>query len=232
MNKSQDRQMQMVGGNGRNLFRKFAGQNAGNQIGYNTGQIARNQNGYNAVHNVGNQVGKNAIQKLASRVKGNGNVNNSNPIRLRKLLGLKDFKMILRVTTTQALEDFWMNKAEIKTMNIDDLCNNFKIVEQSVNKSIGASSDAQNLAFMTAPSTSSTNDVNTAKPAYEVSTVSPNVNTVSPQDLKQIHEDDLEAIDLKWKLSLLSMRAKRVFQLSQDGHFARECRTPRNKEGQ
>ncbi|GKB69354.1 hypothetical protein Tco_0930766 [Tanacetum coccineum] len=89
---------------------------------------------------------------------------------------------------------------------------------------------------MTAPSTSSTNDVNTAKPTYEVSTVSPNVNTASPQvsttnfsdntmyafmvenpngsnllqqDLEQIHEDDMEAIDLKW-----------------------ECRAPRNKEGQ
>ncbi|GKC25618.1 hypothetical protein Tco_1027768, partial [Tanacetum coccineum] len=103
----------------------------------------------------------------------------------------------------------WMNKAEIETMSIDDLYNNFKIVKQSVKKSVGASSGAQNLAFMTAPSTSSTNDVNTAKPAYEVSTVSPNVNTASPQDLEQIHEDDLEAIDLKWQLSLLSMRAKR-----------------------
>ncbi|GKD00141.1 hypothetical protein Tco_1170415 [Tanacetum coccineum] len=97
---------------------------------------------------------------------------------------------------------------------------------------------------MTALSTSSTNDVNTAKPAYEVSIVSPNVNTASPQvsiasfsdnvvyafmvknpngsnllqqDLEQIHEDDLEAMDLKWQLSPLSMRAKRVFQLSQDG---------------
>ncbi|GJT32605.1 hypothetical protein Tco_0923024 [Tanacetum coccineum] len=28
------------------------------------------------------------------------------------------------------------------------------------------------------------------------------------QDLDQIHEDDLEAMDLKWQLSLLSMRAK------------------------
>ncbi|GJT99685.1 putative ribonuclease H-like domain-containing protein [Tanacetum coccineum] len=36
----------------------------------------------------------------------------------------------------------------------------------------------------------------------------------------QIHEDDLEAIDLKWQLSLLNMRAKR------------ECRASRNKEGQ
>ncbi|GKD70753.1 hypothetical protein Tco_1324843, partial [Tanacetum coccineum] len=60
---------------------------------------------------------------------------------------------------------FWINKAEIETMCIDDLYNNFKIVEQSVKKSIGANSGAQNLAFMTTPSTSSTNDVNTAKPA-------------------------------------------------------------------
>ncbi|GJV33980.1 putative ribonuclease H-like domain-containing protein [Tanacetum coccineum] len=178
----------------------------------------------------------------------------------------------------------WMNKAEIETMSIDDLYNNFKIVEQSVKKSVGASSGAQNLAFMTAPSTSSTNDVNTAKPAYEVSTISSNVNTASPQvstasfsdnavyafmvenpngsnllqqDLEQILEDDLEAMDLKWQLSLLSMRAKRYYQKTgkkifinandtdgydkskvecfnchKMGHFARECRASRNKEGQ
>ncbi|GJU66897.1 putative ribonuclease H-like domain-containing protein [Tanacetum coccineum] len=178
----------------------------------------------------------------------------------------------------------WMNKAEIETMSIDDLYNNFKIVERSVKKSIGTSIGAQNMAFMTAPSTSSTNDVNTAKPAYEVSIVSPNVNTASPQvstasfsdnvvyafmienpngsnllqqDLEQIHEDDLEVMDLKWQLSLLSMRAKRYFQRTSKkifintndtigydkskvecfnchkmGHFAMECRVPRNKEGQ
>ncbi|GJV32491.1 putative ribonuclease H-like domain-containing protein [Tanacetum coccineum] len=119
----------------------------------------------------------------------------------------------------------WMNKADNEIMRIDDLYNNFKIVEQDVKKYVGASSGAQNLAFMTAPSTSSTNDVNTANPAYEVSTVSPNINTTCPQqDLEQIHEDDLEAMNLKWQLSLLSMRAKRVFQLSQDGTLSRECR--------
>ncbi|GKF07831.1 hypothetical protein Tco_0042055 [Tanacetum coccineum] len=55
----------------------------------------------------------------------------------------------------------WMNKPEVNTMGIDDLYNNFKIVEQKVKKSVGASSGAQNLAFMTALSTSSTNDANT-----------------------------------------------------------------------
>ncbi|GJR16781.1 ribonuclease H-like domain-containing protein [Tanacetum coccineum] len=75
-------------------------------------------------------------------------------------------------------------------------------------------------------------------------------------DLEQIHEDDLEAMDLKWQLSLLSVRenkyyqrtCKKIFINGNDiagydkskvecynyhklGHFARECRAPRSKEG-
>nr|GEX80289.1 hypothetical protein [Tanacetum cinerariifolium]GEX97367.1 hypothetical protein [Tanacetum cinerariifolium] len=101
----------------------------------------------------------------------------------------------------------WMNKADIKIMSIDDLYNNFKVVEQDVKKTIGTSTGAQNMAFMTAPSTSSTNDVNTANPDYEAST-----------DIEQIHKDDLEAMDLRWQLSLLSMRAK-------DGQFRNQDNT-------
>ncbi|GJX98898.1 hypothetical protein Tco_0355917 [Tanacetum coccineum] len=64
--------------------------------------------------------------------------------------------------------------------NIDDLYNNFKIVEQDVKKTIGASTGTQNMAFMTAPSTSSTNNVNIAN--SNVSTISTNVNTASLKD--------------------------------------------------
>nr|GEU61916.1 hypothetical protein [Tanacetum cinerariifolium] len=47
------------------------------------------------------------------------------------------------------------------------------------------------------------------------------------EDLKQIDPDDLEEMDLKWKMDMLTMRARRR------GHFARECRSPkdnRNKD--
>ncbi|GJR14873.1 retrovirus-related pol polyprotein from transposon TNT 1-94 [Tanacetum coccineum] len=106
----------------------------------------------------------------------------------------------------------WMNKPEIETISIDDLYNNFKIVEQKVKKSIGASS----------VSTASP-DVNTASPQVRTASFSDNAlyafmienfngSNLLQKDLKQIHEDDLEAMDLKWQLSLLSMREKRYYQ--------------------
>nr|GEU30265.1 ribonuclease H-like domain-containing protein [Tanacetum cinerariifolium] len=81
MNMGQDRQMQMIGGNGGNQFRQYAGQNAGNL------------NGYNAVQNVGNQVAQNprvqndGIQNqigngnlVAVRAEGNAAGHNGNQI--------------------------------------------------------------------------------------------------------------------------------------------------------
>ncbi|GKC63920.1 hypothetical protein Tco_1096518 [Tanacetum coccineum] len=93
------------------------------------------------------------------------------------------------------------------------------------------SSGAQNLAFMTAPSTNNTNDTNTASP--QVSTTSPNVNAASPQS--KFMKDRFEVtMDLKWQLSLLSVRAKRnsVKNCHKFWTHARECRAPRSKEGQ
>ncbi|GJZ18652.1 hypothetical protein Tco_0554775 [Tanacetum coccineum] len=99
-----------------------------------------------------------------------------------------------------------MNKPEVETMSIDDLYNNFKIVEQKVKKFVGTSS----------VSTASVSD----NAVYAFMVENPNGSNVLHQDLEQIHKDDLEAMDLKWQLSLLSVRAKK------------ECRAPRSKDGQ
>ncbi|GJX87668.1 hypothetical protein Tco_0339682 [Tanacetum coccineum] len=115
---------------------------------------------------------------------------------------------------------------------IDDLYNNFKIVEQSVKKSVGASGGAQNLAFITASTTSgtndlnsSTNDLNTVIPAYEVSTASPNVNAASLQVSTASFSDNTVN---GFEVAALSAK----YEGKKIGRFARVCRVPRNKEGQ
>nr|GEZ66926.1 hypothetical protein [Tanacetum cinerariifolium] len=65
MNMGQDRQMQMVGGNGGNQFRQYTGQNAGNPAGYNDvigNQVTQNAVQNPKVQNVGNQNGLIGVQ--------------------------------------------------------------------------------------------------------------------------------------------------------------------------
>ncbi|GJY15634.1 hypothetical protein Tco_0386056 [Tanacetum coccineum] len=136
-----------------------------------------------------------------------------------------------------------MNKLSCRLNSIRCiLYNNFKIVEQKVKKTVGTSSGGENLAFMTAPSSSSTNDANTV--CSQVSAASPGVNTASPQVSlakyveQNFMKDDLEAIDLKWpppvrrvrRLSLAKCeRAKKYYQKDKE---RRKCRAPSSKEGQ
>ncbi|GJT45057.1 ribonuclease H-like domain-containing protein [Tanacetum coccineum] len=101
----------------------------------------------------------------------------------------------------------WMNKPDFETMGLDDLYNNFKIVEQKVKRTVAGNNDDKNLAFLTTSSSSSTNQINTVNTG--VSTGTTKVNTA---DLEQIHDDDLEEMDLKWNMALLSMRARKFYQ--------------------
>nr|GFD16633.1 hypothetical protein [Tanacetum cinerariifolium] len=106
MNMGQDRQMQMVRGNGENQFRQYAGQNVGNLNGYNAVQNVRNQVAQNAiqhprVQNVRNQNGLisvlgNANQNgngnlVAARAEGNATGHNGNQIRCYNCKGMGHF---------------------------------------------------------------------------------------------------------------------------------------------
>nr|GEV19233.1 hypothetical protein [Tanacetum cinerariifolium] len=114
--------------------------------------------------------------------------------------------------------------------NFDDLYNNLSVFERNVKCTTVSSSNTQNVAFVSAENTSSTNEVSTA---YSVS--SPSVSksqkegsssytdeviysffanqSSTPQldynDLEQINDDDIEEMYLKWKVAMISTRIKK-----------------------
>nr|GFC17278.1 hypothetical protein [Tanacetum cinerariifolium] len=92
MNMGQERQMHMVGGNGGNQFRQYAGQNAGNLNRYNAVQNVRNQVVQNLrVQNDGNQNQIGNGNLVAVRVVGNAAGHNGNQIRCYNYRGLGHF---------------------------------------------------------------------------------------------------------------------------------------------
>nr|GEW75585.1 hypothetical protein [Tanacetum cinerariifolium] len=117
------------------------------------------------------------------------------------------------------------------TLSFDDLYNNLRVFERDVKgTTASSSSNTQNVAFVSVDNTNSTNDVSTA---YSVSLLSLSKSqkegsasytdevihsffanqSSAPQlecdDLEQISDDDLEEIDLKWQVAMISIRIKK-----------------------
>nr|GEU70462.1 hypothetical protein [Tanacetum cinerariifolium] len=167
-------------------------------------------------------------------------------------------------------------KPGVDTLNFYDLYNNLRVFEYDIKGSTGSSSSTQNVAFISSDNTSSTNKVNTT---YDVSTsfghnsqkegfssytddlmYSLFANQSSgPQldheDLEQVDEFDLEEMDLKWQVALISTSLKKFykktgrklyfdakepvgfdkrkvecFNYHNTRHFARECRSKGNQD--
>nr|GFA20737.1 putative ribonuclease H-like domain-containing protein [Tanacetum cinerariifolium] len=79
----------------------------------------------------------------------------------------------------------WRNKPDLDTISIDDLCNNFKIVKQEFKGTASSNLISQNMAFVSSPSTNSTNEIYTANgvstASNQSSTASTQVSTASSQ---------------------------------------------------
>ncbi|GJR67029.1 ribonuclease H-like domain-containing protein [Tanacetum coccineum] len=146
----------------------------------------------------------------------------------------------------------WRNKPEIDTLSLDDLYNNLKIYEPEVKGTSSSSTNTQNLAFVSfvsSNSTSGTNGaVNTAHGATTASTQAIASNSTKIDDLSDV-------VICAFFMAMLTIRANRFlkntrrkltvnddetigfdkskvecYNFHKRGHFARECRAPRNQE--
>nr|GEZ47731.1 hypothetical protein [Tanacetum cinerariifolium] len=128
MNMGQDRQMQMVGGNGENQFMQYAGQNAGNPAGYNDV--------------IGNQIGNGNL--VAARAEGNVAGQNGNQIRCYNCMGVAKFVGDFKSLAKEADDSLTKHKAlelEIERLLKAVISQDIMIIVQ--NESVVDTSDLQ-----------------------------------------------------------------------------------------
>ncbi|GJS47081.1 putative ribonuclease H-like domain-containing protein [Tanacetum coccineum] len=122
------------------------------------------------------------------------------------------------------------NKPDIDEIDIDDLYNNLRVYEDEMKMSSSSTSTSQNLSFLSSGNTRSTNKVSIASGDFRTSTAG-GINQVSSTPCAHdIDGDDLEELDLRWQVAMLTVRSKiECYNCHRKGHFAREYRSGRNQ---
>nr|GEV17668.1 retrovirus-related Pol polyprotein from transposon TNT 1-94 [Tanacetum cinerariifolium] len=141
------------------------------------------------------------------------------------------------------------------SLSQEDVNLNLKIYETEVKQSSSTSTTSQNLAFVSSSHTDSTTDSVSATASVSAACAKlptsplPNVDSLS----NAIDVDDLEEMDLRWQMAMLTMRARRFLQKTgknlgangptymgfdmskvecynchRKGYFARECRSSKD----
>nr|GEZ29408.1 copia protein [Tanacetum cinerariifolium] len=141
-----------------------------------------------------------------------------------------------------------VSQLEIHGVSLSQEDVNLKIYEAEVKHSSSTGTTTQNLAFVSSSNIDSTTDSVSAAASVSAVCAKMPVST-----LPNIDVDDLEEMDLRWKMAMLTMRARRFLQKTgrnlgangptsmgfdmskvecynchQKGHFAWKCRSPKD----
>ncbi|GJS55411.1 putative ribonuclease H-like domain-containing protein [Tanacetum coccineum] len=102
----------------------------------------------------------------------------------------------------------WRNKPEIETISLDDLFNNLKAYESEVKGTSNLTTNSHNGA---ADNSKSGENFSNAI-IYSFFASQPSIPRLDNEDLQQINPDDLEEMNLRWDIVVLTMRAKRFLK--------------------
>ncbi|GJZ01435.1 hypothetical protein Tco_0519396 [Tanacetum coccineum] len=113
----------------------------------------------------------------------------------------------------------WRNKPDLDTLSMDDLYNNLKIYETEVKGSSSSNQNSQNVAFVSSNNSGNSNQACGSNSAntdsmsdvviYSFFANQSNIPQLNDEDLQHIDADNLEEMDLKWQMAMLTMRARR-----------------------
>nr|GEW12989.1 ribonuclease H-like domain-containing protein [Tanacetum cinerariifolium] len=168
-----------------------------------------------------------SFQKLISQLELNGEVISQEDANMKLLRSLP--------LAWSNIALIMRNKPDIETLSMDDLYNNLKVYEAEIKRSNLLHQAMLMMYYFL---------------SLQVNQTLYNFN----KDLEQIDIDDLEEMNLKWQVAMITMRVKKFikrtgrnlnfngkepvgfdktkvecYNCHRRGHFARECRTPRHQ---
>ncbi|GKD57919.1 ribonuclease H-like domain-containing protein, partial [Tanacetum coccineum] len=116
------------------------------------------------------------------------------------------------------------NKPDIDEVDIDDLYNNLRVYEDELKSTASGDFGVSTAGGINqVPSTPSAHDI--AYSFLAQPTTSPQLEN---EDFQQMDGDDLEELDLRWQVAMLTVRIE-CYNCHRKGHFARECRSGRSQ---